>query len=99
MVILNQSEAETFQHLVNGERLWSWPNGKLQLGQTFPNLATINHWVREGLLDQNHQPTDAGRSALDSWLKGAAANTGISSPPVSVAPQPSSAPSSLTQSP
>ena len=68
MALLNQSEAETFQHLVNGERLWSWPNGRLQLGQTFPNLATINRWVRQGLLDQNLQPTDAGRSALESWV-------------------------------
>jgi len=92
MIILNQSEAETFQHLVNGERLWSWPNGKLQLGQTFPNLATINRWVREGLLDQNCQPTDAGRSALESWLKVRSANGAISSLPVS-ADQRSSAPS------
>src|SRR5215472_11499276 len=51
MVILNKSEAETLQQLLNGERLWSWPNGRIQLGQTFPDLAVINNLVRHGLLD------------------------------------------------
>jgi hypothetical protein len=68
MGILNKSEAETFQQFLNGERLWSWPNGRLQLGQTFPDLTIINQLVRKGLLDQDYQPTDAGRSALLSWL-------------------------------
>jgi hypothetical protein len=67
MVILNKSEAETLQQLLNGERLWSWPNGRIQLGHTFPDLAVINHLVREGLLDRAYAPTDAGRSALQSW--------------------------------
>ncbi len=69
MVNLNESEAQTFQHIVNGERLWSWPNGRLQLGQSFPNVTVINRLMQEGLLDQNYEPTDAGRSALQSWLQ------------------------------
>lgn len=68
MVILNQSEAETLQQILNGERLWSWPNGRIQLGQSFPDLAIINNLVRQGLLDQAYEPTEAGRSALQSWL-------------------------------
>ena len=67
MVILNQSEAETLQQLVNGERLWSWPNGSVQLGQSFPDLSIINSLVRQGLLDQAHEPTEAGRAALQTW--------------------------------
>lgn len=67
MVILNKSEAETLQELLNGERLWSWPNGRMQLGQTFPDLAVINNLVRQGLLDQAYEPTEAGRSALQAW--------------------------------
>jgi hypothetical protein len=69
MLNLNESEAQTFQQIVNGERLWSWPNGRLQLGQSFPNVTVINRLVQEGLLDQNYEPTDAGRSALQSWLQ------------------------------
>jgi len=68
MFDLNKSEAETFQQFLNGERLWSWPNGRLQLGQSFPDLTIINQLVRKGLLDEDYQPTDAGRSALLSWL-------------------------------
>ena len=67
MVILNKSEAETLQQLLNGERLWSWPNGRVQLGQSFPNLTVINSLVRQGLLDQSYEPTEAGRAALQSW--------------------------------
>ena len=52
MLNLNKSEAETLQQLLNGERLWSWPNGRIQLGQSFPDLAVINSLVRQGLLDQ-----------------------------------------------
>jgi len=66
---LNQSEAETFQRFLNGEELWSWPNGKVQLGQTFPDLAIINRLVRKGMLTPAYRPTDAGRLALESWLK------------------------------
>jgi len=66
-MVLNKSEAETLQQLLNGERLWSWPNGRIQLGQTFPDLAIINSLVRQGLLDQAYEPTEAGRSALQSW--------------------------------
>jgi hypothetical protein len=69
MGTLNQSEAETFQQFLNGEELWSWPNGRLQLGQSFPDLAIINRLVRKGLLTQSYKPTDAGRLALQSWLK------------------------------
>jgi hypothetical protein len=69
MGILNQSEAETFQRLLDGEELWSWPNGTIQLGQSFPDPAVINRLVRNGLLDQHYQPTEAGRSALQSWLE------------------------------
>lgn len=69
MVILNKSEAETFQLFMNGDRLWSWPNGQIQLGQSSPDLAIINHLVREGFLDQNYEPTDGGRAALESWLQ------------------------------
>lgn len=69
MGILNKSEAETFQQFLKGERLWSWPNGKVQLGQSFPDVTIINRLVREGLLDQDYQPTDAGRCALLSWLQ------------------------------
>lgn len=68
MGILNQSEAETFQRLLDGEELWSWPNGTIQLGQSFPDPAVINRLVRNGLLDQHYQPTEVGRSALQSWL-------------------------------
>ena len=67
MVILNQSEAETLQQLLNGERLWSWPNGRVQLGQSFPDLSVINNLVRQGLLDQAYEPTEAGRAALQTW--------------------------------
>jgi hypothetical protein len=66
---LNQSEADTFQRFVDGEELWSWPNGKVQLGQTFPDPAIINRLVHEGLLTPSYKPTDAGRHALQSWLK------------------------------
>jgi hypothetical protein len=69
MVNLNESEAQTFQQILNGERLWSWPNGRLQLGQSFPSVTVINRLVRDGLLDQNYQPTHAGRAALQSWLQ------------------------------
>jgi len=69
MVILNRSEAETLQQLLNGERLWSWPNGRVQLGQSFPDLAIINKLVRQGLLDQAYEPTEAARSALQSWQR------------------------------
>lgn len=67
MVILNKSEAETLQQLLNGERLWSWPNGRVQLGQTFPDLSVINNLVRQGLLDQAYELTEAGRAALQTW--------------------------------
>jgi hypothetical protein len=69
MGTLSKYEAETFQRFLNGERLWSWPNGTIQLGQGFPDLAIVNRLVRHGLLDQNYQPTEQGRSALQSWLK------------------------------
>jgi hypothetical protein len=69
MATLNQSEAETFQRFLDGEELWSWPNGRLQLGQSFPDPAIINRLVREGLLTPSYQPTEAGRLALQSWLK------------------------------
>jgi len=95
MLIRNQSEAETLQRFLNGERLWSWPNGKIQLGQSLPDLAIIKRLVSEGLLDQNHQPTDAALSALESWLKGAGANRSISSLSVSAAQLPLSPPNSL----
>lgn len=65
---LTKSEAEALQQLFNGERLWSWPNGRIQLGQSFPDMAIINNLVRQGLLDQAYEPTEAGRSALQSWL-------------------------------
>jgi len=79
MVILNKSEAETLQQLLNGERLWSWPNGQVQLGLSFPNLAVINNLVRQGLLDQSYEPTEAGRAALQVWQTsiGLPANTVI----------------------
>lgn len=67
MVILNQSEAETLQQLLNGERLWSWPNGRVQLGQSFPDLSIINNLVRQGLLDESYEPTVAARPALQTW--------------------------------
>jgi hypothetical protein len=67
MVSLNKSEAETLQQLLNGERLWSWPNGRVQLGQTFPDLSVINNLVRQGLLDQAYELTEDGRSALQTW--------------------------------
>ncbi len=82
MVIRNQSEAETLLQFLNGERLWSWPNGKVQLGQGFPEVAIVNHLVREGLLDQDYHPTDAGHSALESWLKVADAKRAIPPPPL-----------------
>ena len=66
---LTKSEAEALQQLLNGERLWSWPNGRIQLGQSFPDMAIINNLVHQGLLDQAYEPTEAGRSALTSWLK------------------------------
>ncbi len=69
MVNLNESEAQTFQQILNGERLWSWPNGRIQLGQSFPDVTVINRLVRDGLLDQNYQPTNAGRAALLTWLQ------------------------------
>lgn len=67
MVILSKSEAEALQQLLNGERLWSWPNGRIQLGQSFPDLSIINSLVRQGLLDQAYEPTEAGRAALQTW--------------------------------
>lgn len=67
MFNLNKSEAEALEQLLNGERLWSWPNGRVQLGQSFPDLAIINSLVRQGLLDQAYEPTEAGRAALQSW--------------------------------
>lgn len=67
MFNLNKSEAEALEQLLNGERLWSWPNGRVQLGQSFPDLAIINSLVRQGLLDQAYEPTEAGRVALQSW--------------------------------
>lgn len=67
MVILNKSEAETLEQLLNGERLWSWPNGRIQLGQCFPDLSVINNLVRQGLLDQGYELTEAGRAALQTW--------------------------------
>lgn len=85
MVNLNESEAQTFQQIVNGERLWSWPNGRLQLGQSFPNVTVINRLVQEGLLDQHYEPTDVGRLALQSWLQAKNTNSVTSSPSVSVA--------------
>jgi hypothetical protein len=68
MVILSKSDAEALEQFLNGERLWSWPNGRIQLGQTFPDIAIINRLAAEGLLDQNYEPTEAGRSALQAWL-------------------------------
>ena len=65
---LNQSEAETFEHFLKGEELWSWPNGKVQLGQTIPDLAIINRLVRGGFLDEHYQPTEVGRLAFQFWL-------------------------------
>src|SRR5260370_30791 len=85
MVNLNESEAQTFQQIVNGERLWSWPNGRLQLGQSFPDVTLINRWVRDGLLDQHYEPTDAGRLALQSWLQARSTVGVTSSRSVSVA--------------
>lgn len=67
MLILNRSEAEALQQLLNGECLLSWPNGRVQLGLSFPDLAVINNLVRQGLLDQAYEPTDADRAALQSW--------------------------------
>lgn len=64
---LTKSEAEALQQLLNGERLWSWPNGRIQLGQSFPDMAIINNLVRQGLLDQAYEPTEAGHAALQSW--------------------------------
>jgi hypothetical protein len=90
MLNLNESEAETFQQIVNGERLWSWPNGRLQLGQSFPDVTLINRWVRDGLLDQHYEPTDVGRLALQSWLQARSINSVAASPSVSVAQRPSS---------
>jgi predicted transcriptional regulator len=66
MLNLNKSEADALQQLLNGERLWSWPNGRVQLGQSFPDLSVINNLVRQGLLDQSYEPTEAGRAALQS---------------------------------
>lgn len=70
MVILEKSEAEILEQLLNGDRLWSWPNGRIQLGQTFPDPAVINRLVRVGLLNQNYEPTASGRLALESRLTG-----------------------------
>ena len=67
--MLNESEAQIFQRLLDGEELWSWPNGRIQLGQSFPDPAIINRLARNGLLDQHFRPTEAGRSALQSWLE------------------------------
>ena len=88
MVILNKSEAETLQQLLNGERLWSWPNGRVQLGQSFPDLSVINNLVRQGLLDQAYEPTEAGRAALQTWQSsiGLSATTIIS--PSKAGPRP-----------
>ena len=68
MGTLNQSEAETFQRFLGGEELWSWPNGRVQLGQTFPDLDIINRLVRKGFLNEHYQPTELGRLAFQSWL-------------------------------
>lgn len=68
MRTLNQAEAETFQQFLNGEELWSWPNGRVQLGQTFPDLAIINRLMRKGFLDEHHRPTELGRLAFQSWV-------------------------------
>lgn len=88
VVILNQSEADTFQQFLNGERLWSWPNGRMQLGQNFPDLSIINHLVSEGFLNHDYEPTEAGRSALQSWLnsKGLPATTIIRSSGINPGP-------------
>lgn len=67
MLDLNKSEAEALQQLLNGERLWSWPNGRVQLGQSFPDLSFLNNLVRQGLLDQAYEPTEAGRAAFQAW--------------------------------
>lgn len=67
MLDLNKSEAEALQQLLNGERLWSWPNGRVQLGQSFPDLSVINNLVRQGLLDQAFEPTEAGCAAFQAW--------------------------------
>src|SRR5438445_7755971 len=83
MVNLNESEAQTFQQILNGERLWSWPNGRLQLGQTFPDVTVINRLVRDGLLDQNYQPTSAGRAALLPSLQARRTSSVPTSAPVS----------------
>lgn len=66
MGTLDQLEAETFQRFLDGEELWSWPNGKVQLGQTFPDLAIINRLMRKGFLDEHYQPTELGRLAFQS---------------------------------
>ncbi len=91
MVILNRSEAETLQQLLNGERLWSWPNGRVQLGQSFPDLSIINNLVRQGLLDQTYEPTEAGRAALQTWQTsiGLPASTVVRAPAASPHPRPS----------
>ena len=86
MFNLNKTEAETLQQLLNGERLWSWPNGRVQLGQSFPDLAIINNLVRQGLLDQAYEPTEAGRAALQSW------QGSIGSPPTAVIRTPDGGP-------
>ena len=79
MLNLNKSEAEALQQLLNGERLWSWPNGRVQLGQSFPDLSVINSLVRQGLLNQAYEPTEAGLAAFQSWQSsiGLPANTVI----------------------
>ncbi len=82
MGTLNQSEAETFQRFLSGERLWSWPNGTIQLGHTFPDLTIVNRLVHNGLLDQNYQPTEHGRAALQSWLNASGAPPPIPGPTV-----------------
>jgi hypothetical protein len=79
MLNLNKSEADALEQLLNGERLWSWPNGRVQLGQSFPDLSVINSLVRQGLLNQAYEPTEAARAALQSWQSsiGLPANTVI----------------------
>lgn len=64
---LNKLEAEALQLLLNGERLWCWPDGRVQLGQSFPDLSVISSLMRQGLLDQAYEPTEAGLAAFQSW--------------------------------
>ena len=89
MVFLNPSEAETFQQFLNGERLWSWPNGRVQLGQSFPDLGIVNHLVGQGFLNRDYEPTEGGRAALQSWLnsKDLPATTVLRTPDASLRPR------------